>query len=76
MTTSAFEVPMKPQPRSKRGFAGMDPARVREIARIGGQAAHARGVAHEFTTQEARAAGLRSQSLRHGKGAGHAPSQA
>jgi uncharacterized protein len=58
---------MNPQPRSKRGFAGMDPGRVREIARTGGQAAHARGVAHQFTPQEAKAAGLKSQSLRQGR---------
>ena len=59
---------MNPPSRSKRGFAGMDPGRVREIARTGGQAAHARGVAHQFTPQEARAAGIKSQSLRQGKG--------
>ena len=43
----------------------MEPGRVREIARSGGRAAHAQGVAHEFTPQEARAAGRKSQSLRH-----------
>ena len=35
----------------------MDRERQREIARKGGRAAHARGTAHEFTTDEARAAG-------------------
>ena len=40
-----------------RGFASMDRERQREIARKGGRAAHARGTAHEFTTDEARAAG-------------------
>lgn len=68
MTTSDFDAPTNFQPRSGRGFAGMDPGRVREIARSGGQAAHALGVAHRFTSQEARAAGRRSQSLRQGKG--------
>ena len=40
-----------------RGFASMTPDEQREVARKGGQAAHARGTAHEFTTAEARAAG-------------------
>src|SRR4051812_1567058 len=40
-----------------RGFASMDAAKQREIARKGGQAAHARGTAHEFSANEARAAG-------------------
>jgi len=35
----------------------MDRDRQREIARKGGRAAHARGTAHEFTSDEARAAG-------------------
>jgi len=42
---------------SKRGFAAMDEKRQREIASLGGRAAHASGHAHEFTTEEARAAG-------------------
>lgn len=41
----------------KRGFGSMDPERQREIARQGGKAAHERGSAHEFTSEEARAAG-------------------
>jgi len=43
--------------RSLRGFAAMDPQRQREIASLGGRAAHQSGHAHEFTTEEARAAG-------------------
>lgn len=42
---------------SKRGFASMDPQRQREIASLGGKAAHASGKAHEFNTAEAREAG-------------------
>jgi general stress protein YciG len=42
---------------SKRGFASMDPSKQREIASKGGRAAHAKGTAHEFTTDEARQAG-------------------
>src|SRR3978361_65827 len=40
-----------------RGFASMDRERQREIARKGGKAAHEKGTAHEFTADEARAAG-------------------
>src|SRR5947209_12191927 len=42
---------------SKRGFASMDPTKQREIASKGGRAAHAKGTAHEFTSDEARVAG-------------------
>lgn len=42
---------------SKRGFASMDPQRQREIASLGGKAAHASGKAHEFNSSEAREAG-------------------
>ncbi|HEX9161583.1 MAG TPA: KGG domain-containing protein [Thermoanaerobaculia bacterium] len=42
---------------SKRGFASMDAIKQREIASKGGKAAHAKGTAHEFTTDEARVAG-------------------
>lgn len=41
----------------KRGFASMSPERRREIAAKGGKTSHARGVAHEFTSEEARLAG-------------------
>src|SRR3954451_9478375 len=42
---------------SKRGFASMDASKQREIASKGGRAAHAKGTAHEFTSDEARSAG-------------------
>src|SRR5258708_4277012 len=42
---------------ARRGFALMDPDRQREIARKGGKAAHEKGTAHQFTTDEAREAG-------------------
>jgi len=42
---------------SKKGFAAMDPAKQREIASKGGKAAHAKGVGHQFTPEEAAAAG-------------------
>ena len=43
--------------QSKRGFAAMNPQTQREIASKGGQAAHQKGTAHEFSPDEARAAG-------------------
>jgi general stress protein YciG len=42
---------------SKRGFASMDPSKQREIASKGGRAAHSKGTAHEFSSDEARLAG-------------------
>lgn len=45
---------------SKRGFASMDPEQQREIAAEGGRAAHEKGTAHEFTSEEARRAGAMS----------------
>jgi uncharacterized protein len=50
--------------RSPRGFAAMDPQRQREIASLGGRAAHQSGHAHEFTTEEARAAGKKRHAGR------------
>src|ERR671912_1850963 len=44
-------------PRQERGFAAMDPKQQREIASEGGRAAHEKGTAHEFTSEEARKAG-------------------
>lgn len=46
-----------PQRSEGRGFASMDPTRQREIASLGGRAAHRSGNAHEFDSEEARAAG-------------------
>ncbi|HVF97723.1 MAG TPA: KGG domain-containing protein [Flavisolibacter sp.] len=43
--------------KSRRGFAAMSGERQREIASLGGRAAHVQGVAHEWTRQEAAAAG-------------------
>ena len=48
-----------------RSFASMDPERQREIASQGGKAAHQKGTAHEFTSEEARRAGSMSHGNRH-----------
>jgi len=42
---------------SDRGFASMDEEKQREIASQGGRAAHEKGTAHEFDSEEAREAG-------------------
>ena len=42
---------------ARRGFAAMSPEMQREIASKGGRAAHEKGTAHEFTSEEARRAG-------------------
>ena len=52
-------------PRSRRGFASMDPAVVRKLASKGGKAAHEQGTAHEFTPDEARAAGRKGGLASH-----------
>jgi general stress protein YciG len=51
------EADTAPRLHRPRGFAAIDPARVSEIARLGGKAAHRAGTAHQFTSEEARAAG-------------------
>jgi general stress protein YciG len=56
---------------SKRGFAGMDRAKQREIASKGGRAAHAKGTAHHFTPEEARVAGRKGGQAAHAKGTAH-----
>ncbi len=52
---------------SNRGFASMDASRQREIASMGGRAAHAKGTAHEFTSEEAREAGRKGGLATHGR---------
>ena len=56
-------------PKEDRGFASMDPAKQREIASKGGRVAHEKGSAHEWTPDEARAAGRKGgQASRGGRG--------
>lgn len=52
---------------SNRGFAAMDPQKQRQIASMGGKAAHAKGAAHEFTSAEAREAGRKGGLNSHGR---------
>ena len=48
-----------------RGFASMDRGKQREIASKGGKAAHVKGSAHEWTSDEARAAGRKGGMASH-----------
>lgn len=52
------------QRKSIRGFAAMDTEKQKEIARKGGRAAHEQGVAHEWSSQEAREAGKKGGQSR------------
>ena len=51
--------------REDRGFASMDRSKQREIARKGGRAAHLKGSAHEWTSEEAREAGRKGGMASH-----------
>jgi general stress protein YciG len=61
---------MNEQPRKeRRGFASMSPDKQREIASKGGRAAHAKGTAHEWSSDEAREAGRKGgMASRGGRG--------
>lgn len=54
------------QNQNGRGFAGMDPERQREIASMGGKAAHEKGTANEFDSETAREAGRKGGKASHG----------
>lgn len=52
---------------SRRGFASMNPDKQRLIASKGGKAAHKKGTAHKWTSQEARLAGKKGGLARQRK---------
>jgi len=55
--------------KETRGFASMSPEKQREIASKGGRAAHEKGKAHEWTSDEAREAGRKGgMASRGGRG--------
>jgi uncharacterized protein len=62
-STEAEALISKPA-RAKRGFAVLSPEKKREIASMGGKAAHEHGRAHRFTSEEARAAGKKRHQMR------------
>ena len=53
--------------KEDRGFASMDRTKQREIARKGGKAAHLKGTAHEWSSEEAREAGRKGGMASHRK---------
>ena len=66
--------------KEDRGFASMDRSKQREIASKGGKAAHQKGTAHEWTSEEAREAGRKGGMASHrrkqeqqGGGSGNEP---
>ena len=52
--------------KDSRGFASMAQDKQREIASKGGRAAHLKGTAHEWTSEEARAAGRKGGQISRG----------
>jgi general stress protein YciG len=72
--------------KERRGFASMSPEKQREIASKGGRAAHQKGTAHEWTSDEARNAGRKGGQISRGgrgrlvdmpaDGTGQAPAEA
>ena len=51
--------------KEDRGFASMERTKQREIASKGGKAAHQKGSAHEWTSEEAREAGRKGGMASH-----------
>jgi general stress protein YciG len=59
--------------KEDRGFASMDRNKQREIASKGGKAAHQKGTAHEWTSEEAREAGRKGGMASHRRKAEQQP---
>lgn len=57
--------PAPPPTKRPRGFAAMDPDKRRAIASKGGKSAHAMGTAHQFSSEEARLAGIKGGNAPH-----------
>jgi len=57
---------MNAERKERRGFASMTPEKQREIASKGGRAAHQKGTAHEWTSDEARNAGRKGGQISRG----------
>lgn len=74
MTMYGFESMTNEMPRKKerRGFASMSPEKQREIASKGGRAAHKKGTAHRWSSDEARDAGRKGGLISRG-GRGRLP---
>ena len=59
-------------PQKKRGFASMNAEDRTRIASMGGRAAHKKGTAHQWTSDEARDAGRKGGTISRG-GRGRLP---
>jgi general stress protein YciG len=57
----------QPTKKGKQGFASMDKTKQRELAAKGGYSAHAKGVAHIWTSEEAKRAGQKGGKMNKGK---------
>jgi len=53
---------LQPNTRHARGLAAMSPERRRQIASMGGRTSQARGTAHQWTAEEASAAGKKGSA--------------
>ena len=62
----SFEKKPEGARKERRGFASMSPEKQREIASKGGRAAHEKGTAHEWTSEEARSAGRKGGQISRG----------
>ena len=69
LNTATAEASSTSNERRLRGFAAMSPEKKREIASMGGRAAHACGRAHQFSSEEARAAGKKRHQRKDGPSA-------
>ena len=65
---------MNEKPKARRGIASMSQEKQREIASKGGRAAHAKGTAHEWSSNEARDAGRKGGMVSRG-GRGKLPAE-
>lgn len=57
---------MPPTLKARRGFSAMSKEKQRAIAAAGGRAAHAKGVGHEWTSEQAREAGRKGGTISQG----------
>lgn len=65
-TTTVAPITPAARPKLRRGFASMSAEKQREIASKGGRAAHQKGTAHEWTSDEARRAGRKGGMISRG----------
>lgn len=67
MNEKTASAPVAQPAKLRKGFAVMDPKRMREIAAQGGRTAHSSGRAHKWNSEEAIAAGKKSAAVRAAK---------